>query len=144
VLDGKDIVLLGMRDEVLPIDLTYIDERELELIMQFIHNVAYTELISRSIESMCDWSVRAQNVFKRNRFESIGHILGVTKNQVHCLHGCGYKTRKEVYDVYKSYGLTLPNWEPGEYYDKFNYQFKDERGRTEVVSKLIDRDEEDI
>lgn len=123
---ATDIVLLGMRDEVLPIDLSYTDEEEIAMIMDFVHELAYTELLSREIMSMWEWSVRTQGVLAQNNLIQVGHIVGLSKIEVNRMAGCGYKTRKEIYDVYKSYGLIMPNWSPGMYYEKANYQFNDE------------------
>lgn len=125
-IDGeKDIVLLGVREEILPIDMNYMDDREVELIIDFVHRVARKELLSRSIISMHDWSSRAQTLFIEHEFHIIQHIVVLSKNEVNDLNGCGYKTRKEIYDICKSYGLTLPNWSPGYYYERKNYIFKD-------------------
>ena len=122
----KDIVMLGTFDEVMLIDMIYIDELELEQIIEFIHEIAYHELLSRNVKSMTDWSVRAISLFNRYDFSIIDHIVSLTKNQVNALNGCGYKTRKEIYDTCISYGLTVPTWTPGDYYNKMNYIFEDE------------------
>jgi hypothetical protein len=125
-MDGeKDIVLFGMRDEILPIDMSYMDDREVMLIVDFVHHIAWKELLSRTIQSMHDWSSRARTLFIDHDMSIIQHVVILSKNEVNRLNGCGYKTRKEIYDVYKSYGLTLPNWMPGDYYERKNYIFTD-------------------
>lgn len=140
----KDIVLLGMRDEVLPIDLNYTDEREVELMIDFIHKIAYTELLSRNVGTMTEWSVRALNLFTRHNLVLVGHVMGLTKNEVNRLTGCGYKTRKEIYETYKSYGLIISNWEPGQYYDKMNYKFEDNNGKSEIVTIVSEKEDDTV
>ena len=123
---SKCIIVLGMKDEIVPIDMNYIDDREILLIVDFVHHVAWKELLSRTIRSMHDWSSRANTLFLQYDFNLIGHLAVLSKNEVNNLQGCGYKTRKEVYDICKSYGLTLPNWMPGMFYDERpRYIFKD-------------------
>jgi ERCC4-type nuclease len=91
--------------------------------VDFVHNVTWKELLSRTIKSMHDWSSRVNTLCLQYDFNLIGHLVVLSKNEVNYLEGCGYKTRKEIYDVYKSYGLTMPNWQPGGYYEKKNYIF---------------------
>ena len=58
-------------------------------------------------------------------------MVSLTQNQVNSLNGCGYKTRKEIYNACISYGLTVPQWTPGDYYDRMNYKFTDESDTLE-------------
>ena len=124
-VDKKDTVVLGMQYEVLSIDMNYMNNREVELIVDFVHHIAWKELLSRTIKSMCDWSSRANTLFIEHNFRFIGHLVVLSKDEVSKLNGCGYKTRKEVYETYKSYGLIMQNWMPGDYYERRNYVFKD-------------------
>ena len=122
--NSKDIVLLGMKDEILPIDFMYVNDEEIACIMDFVHGIAQQELVSRSVMSMAEWSLRARSVFINNDLSQVGHVIVLTKNEVNRLIGCGYITRKEIYDVYRSYGLQVPGWEPGYYYEKLNNRYK--------------------
>lgn len=123
---NKTIILLGMPDEVVSIDMNYIDDREVVLILDFIHHIVWKELLSRSLYSMCDWSSRTNTIFLQYDLTLVGHVAVLSKSEVNRLHGCGYHTRKEIYEVCKSYGLILSNWVPGTYYEeKPRYVFKD-------------------
>lgn len=128
---NTDIVMLGMKDEVLPIDFMYVNDEEIECIMGFVHKTAWQELLSRTIRSMAEWSSHAMTVFTENSMSQVGHVIVLTKNEVNRLRGCGYITRKEIYETYKLYGLVMPQWEPGHYYERMNnrYKFEDEEVR---------------
>ncbi len=121
----KTIILLGVYGEVVPIDMTYIDDGGVEVLVDFVYRVMYRELLSRSIRSLHDWSSRVNTLFLRHNMVCVEHIVILSKNEVNRLSGCGYKTRKEIYDVCKSYGLDLPSWYPGDYYERKNYIFTD-------------------
>ena len=121
----KDRIVLGVREEVLSIDMMYMDIAGVEEMIDFVHHTAWKELLSRSIKSMKDWSSRANNLFIEYNFRLIGHLVVLSKDEINQLHGCGYKTRKEIYETYKSYGLIMNNWMPGDYYERRNYVFKD-------------------
>ena len=120
----KDVILLGARSEILAIDFMYVNDEEIACIMEFVHDIMWQELLSRSIRSMAEWSSHAQTVFTQNGFSQVGHIIGLTKNEVNRLKGCGYITRMEIYNIYKYYGLIMPQWEPGVYYEKQNNRYK--------------------
>lgn len=119
----KDVVVLGMKDEILSINWEYQDEQELKHMIQFVHNVAYKELLSRSLMNMCDWSSRVRTLFITHRLDLISHVVLLSKDEVNQLHGGGYKTRKEVFDTFQVYGISIPNWMPGYYYERANYKF---------------------
>lgn len=125
VVEKKDVIMLGAKDEILSIDMMYMDMVGVEVMIDFVHWVAWKELLSRTIRSMKDWSARTNNLFIENNFRLIGHLVVLSKDEVNQLHGCGYKTRREVYNTYKSYGLIMQNWMPEDYYDKKNYVFKE-------------------
>jgi hypothetical protein len=120
---NRDIVLLGMKDEIMPIDLEYLDEFEAELVTGFVYHVAYNELVSRTLKDMAEWSSRAMTLFETHRMERIRDIIHMTKNEVNRLSGGGYVTRKEIYDVFRLHGIIMPNWMPGHYYERMNYKF---------------------
>jgi len=122
--DNRDVVLLGMRDEILSIDFMYVNDEEVACIMEFVHKIAWQELISRTILSMAEWSSHAKTVFINHSFSQVGHIIILTKDEVNRLYGCGYMTRKEIFEVFKSYGIVLSGWEPGHYYEKRNCRYK--------------------
>ena len=121
---NKDIVLLGMRDEILPIDFMYVNDEETACIMDFVHGIMWQELISRTIMSMAEWSSHAKTVFMNHSFNQVGHIIVLSKDEVNRLNGCGYMTRKEIFEVFKLYGLYMSSWEPGHYYERQNNRYK--------------------
>lgn len=124
VFSSSDKVIVGTINEIVPVDMSCMDEKEIRIVLDFIHHIAWKELLSRPIHSMKDWSARANTLFLEYDFVLIGHLAVLSKNEVVELNGCGYKTKKEIYDTCKSYGLTLPNWVPGTYYEeKPNYIF---------------------
>lgn len=119
----KEIILFGMKNEILSINWDYQDEQELVHMIQFVHNTAYKELLSRSLTSMCDWSSRVRTLFITHRLDLISHVVLLSKNEVNQLNGGGYKTRKEIFDTFKVYKIDIPNWMPGYYYERANYKF---------------------
>lgn len=104
------------------IDFTNMGE-EVESIVEWIHKLSFKELISRSIESMWDWEIRTKNMFVNNHLYKVGDITSLPLGKVNRLIGCGYTTRKEVYDVFFMYHLRLKFWEPDMHYSKMNYVF---------------------
>jgi hypothetical protein len=111
----KEIMTLGVKGEVVPFDFTSMGSEAAPLV-EAIHNIAKEELFSRDVVSYFDWSGRAKNMFLRNKLFTVGSVMYLTLRQVDNLVMCGYKTRKEVYDQFKSIGILLPNWEPEKYW----------------------------
>jgi hypothetical protein len=106
------------------IHLTDINGKDnVESIVECIHKIAMKELFSRSLESMWDWEIRTKNMFINNHLYRISDVATLPDRKVNRLMGCGYTTRKEVYDVFWQYHLRLKYWEPDKHYSKLNYKF---------------------
>ena len=121
-----DVLTLGARHEIIPYDFTELGAGEIEEVVEFIHAVAYVELIGRPLLTMADWSPRTVSMFLRHRMNVISDIMSLDLRQINRLVGCGHKTRQEVYNVFCEYGMKLDSWMPGHYWARMNYQFKDE------------------
>lgn len=104
------------------IDFTNMEE-EAESIIECIHKLSFKELLSRSIESMWDWEMRTKNMFLNNHLHRVGDVTVLPLGKVNRLIGCGYTTRKEVYEVFEHYHLRLKFWEPNNHYTRANYKF---------------------
>jgi hypothetical protein len=98
-------------------------EDGVESIVECIHKIAMRELSSRSLESMWGWEVRTVHMFSNNHLYHVGDVVGLPLGKVNRLVGCGYQTRKEVYDVFCMYHLKLIHWIPELHYSKNNYKF---------------------
>jgi hypothetical protein len=94
-------------------------EEEAEHIVGSLHRIALSELLSRSITSMWDWEMRTKNMFQHNALTYIRDVTSLSVGRVNRLMGCGYVTRKEVFDVFCLYHLKLTHWQPRE----VNYRF---------------------
>lgn len=108
--------------EISLVDLTNIEEG-VGSIVECIHKVAYQEFMSRILTSMWGWEVRTIHMFSNNHLYHVGDIVGLPLGKVNRLLGCGYQTRKEVYDVFCMYHLRLKHWSPELHYSKANYKF---------------------
>ena len=98
----KNVLTLGVLGEVHTYDFTNLGSigesaKELEEIIEFIHAVAYVELLSRPVETMYDCSIRVNTMFLRNRLHEVSDVMCLTLRNVNQLSGCGYKVRQEVY-----------------------------------------------
>ena len=112
------------RYELSLVNLIDIGEEEgIESLVELIHKLAYNEFLSRRIDSMWDWELRTKNMFVNNHLHKVGDVAGLPIGKVNRLIGCGYITRKEVYDVFWMYHLRLKFWEPDKHYSKLNYKF---------------------
>jgi len=98
-------------------------EEGAENIIECIHYMAYQELMSRTIISMWGWEVRTKHMFENNHLSSVGDVVSCQLGKVNRLKGCGYQTRKEVYEVFCMYHLKLKHWSPELHYSKANYKF---------------------
>jgi hypothetical protein len=125
---GKVVVLLltqmgELREhEASLVDLTNIQEG-IESVVECIHKVAMEELFVRNLKTMWDWEVRTKNMFKDNHLYKVGDVAMLPTGKVNRLIGCGYTTRKEVYDVFWTYHIRLKFWAPDKHYSKMNYRF---------------------
>jgi hypothetical protein len=98
-------------------------EEDVEGVVELIHQMAYQELVSRSILSMWGWELRTRHMFESNRLEYIRDIMALPLGKVNRLIGCGYVTRKEVYEVFCIYHIKLKYWMPELHWEKMNYKF---------------------
>ena len=104
------------------VDFTNMEE-EAESIVECIHQMAYQELLSRSISSMWGWEIRTKHMFEQNHLQVISDVVRLQLGHVNRLRGCGYVTRKEVYEVFCAYHLKLRHWAPELHWEKQNYKF---------------------
>jgi hypothetical protein len=106
------------------IDFVEITQEEgIESVIELIHKEALKEFMSRSVHSMWDWELRTKNMFINNHLYRIGDVAGLPVGKVNRLMGCGYTTKKEVYDVFYLHHLKLKFWNPDVPYTKMNYKF---------------------
>ncbi len=112
-------LMLGVVGEVIPYDFTNLGWNALELI-EALNKVLYDHLINRPLLEEADWSVRTRNMFLRNRLTKVGQVLFMDVDHVNRLAGCGYQTRKNVYEEFQKKGIDLPAWKPEKYWEKYN------------------------
>jgi hypothetical protein len=124
---GVVILLLTQMGELREYEASLVDfdnmGEAVESIVECIHKMAMREFLSRSLESMWDWELRTKNMFINNHLYRIEDIATLPVGKVNRLVGCGYTTRKEVYDVFEAYHLRLKFWNPDRHYSKMNYKF---------------------
>lgn len=127
----QDTLTLGVREEIVAYDFTHLgwDAQE---IVGFIYDVAFTELVSRNIFEVWDWSQRVKNMFMRNRLDTVGKVMHISVKDINKLGGCGYKSRNEVFMVFESLGMKLPNWEPSNYWNKYSDKKEEDKDRLQV------------
>lgn len=124
-----EVVILALTEPKERYELSLVDfvelEKEdgLESIVGHIHNIALKELTSRTLGSMWSWEVGTKRMFEYNKLEKVRDITALSIGAVNRLTGCGYKTRKEIYDVFCMYHLRLKHWSPELHYSKQNYKF---------------------
>jgi hypothetical protein len=104
------------------VDFTNMEDRA-ESIIECIHYMAYQELLSRTILSMWGWELRTKHMFEANGLHYIRDIMALPLGKVNRLIGCGYITRKEVYEVFYMYHIKLKHWAPELHWEKMNYRF---------------------
>lgn len=114
-----DVITLGMKHEIIPFDFTILGEEAMPFV-EVIHTFAYTELLSRPVLQMIDWSTRVQNMFMKNHLNLIKDVVMISEAHIQRLMGCGYKTRQEVFSIFKEYGIILEQWNPDKYWDKYS------------------------
>lgn len=96
---------------------------EVESIVASIHQTAMREFLSRDVVTMWKWEPRTEHMFDNNHLQSVAHVVDLSVGMVNRLKGCGYTTRKEVYDVFRMYHLKLNHWAPERHRSKANYKF---------------------
>ena len=119
-----ECIILGHIEEIRLIDFPRM-EKDAEHMISSIHRIVIREFMSRSLLSMWDWEVRTQHMFEHNTLQNVQDVIVLPSRQVDRLQGCGYVTRKEVYDIFKLYHIKLNNWSPENHRSKMNYKFKE-------------------
>lgn len=130
--------MLGAIGEVIPYDFTNMGWEAKPLIEQ-INIIAFTELVNRSLFDSFDWGTRVKNMFLRNKLKTVGNVVFLSLEDVNRLSYCGYKTRKEVYDVFlNELNMELKQWNPDEYWESVNVR---KRGKLDSKIRASDREE---
>lgn len=114
----KDLLTLGVREEVMSYDFTYLGWEAYE-ITEFIYSVAFTELVSRPVLDIWDWSVRVRTLLIENNLDTVGKMMHIKVEEINTLRRCGFKLRKEIYEVLTSLSIPVENWHPNKYWDKW-------------------------
>ena len=117
-MNDNDVWMLGHMSETHQRDFTNMKE-ETEHLIASLHKIALSELLSRSIISVWDWELRTAHMFQHNALTSIHDVTSLSVGRVNRLIGCGYTTKKEVYEVFRMYHIELVHWRARE----MNYQF---------------------
>lgn len=121
------ILLITQLGELQEYEGSLVDFEEMgeaaESIVECIHHRALAELLSRSVESMWDWEVRTKNMFENNYLKTLQDVVSLSMGRVNRLVGCGYYTRKEVYEVFCLYHVKLQYWAPemGREYKRYKF-----------------------
>lgn len=129
----KQVFVIGVRDEIMPVSFVEMGW-ETQWIIEKLHIIAYNELIHRNILTVFDWSLRTKNIFLHNNIRAIGHVICAELRYINNLVGCGFKSRREIYEVFNyELGIKLNQWNPDLYMDKF--QFNKGVGEVEEVEE---------
>lgn len=119
----REIIVLGKREEICSIDIEHMGD-EAEEIIEFIHAVAYVELLSRDVLSMFEWGPHVRNTFAKHNIRTVSDVMSLDLRQINRMSGCGHIMRKQVYEIFCSYGFKLAAWMPGHYWERMNYKFE--------------------
>ena len=120
----KEVVTLGVKGEVVPIDFTDMGY-EAQWLMEKLHDVVYRELVYRDIFPLHDWSVRVKHLFENNKLRTVGSIIHIELKAINKLPMCGFKVRKEVFDTFlNEFGIRVNQWSPEHYWNKYDFQEK--------------------
>lgn len=119
-----EVWALGELREIHPLQFPQM-EQEAEHIIASLHRIAMTEFMSRTILSVWDWEVRTKHVFENNHIQYVKDVITLTIGQVNRLVGCGYKTRKEVYEIFTLFHIRLAHWSPEKHWNKNSYKFQE-------------------
>ena len=123
-LKNKDVITLGHVQEINPMNFVDMGDTVQNLIAQ-IHIICLEEFMSRSVLSVWCWSRRVENIFRNNKINKLQDLLNMTLHQVNRLTSCGFKSRKEIYEIFiKEYNIKLHNWNPDHHWDKYLYDSK--------------------
>ena len=118
---GREILTLATLREIEPFDFTDMGE-EASWLMYKIHWLMKQELFSRSIMSLYDWSTRTTSMFIGNQLLTVGDVCTISLDNINKMHGCGFKTRKEIYFTFRyQFNIKLRQWNPDEYMDKYKF-----------------------
>jgi hypothetical protein len=123
-----DLLLYQFREplnyDVSLVDFTNLTEEEgVGSIVELVHKAVFQEMMSRSLESAWGWEVRTKHMFESNNLNTVGDVVLLKEGNVNRLIGCGYTTRKEVYEVFCMFHLRLKFWEPEKHRSRVNYKF---------------------
>lgn len=115
--------ILGLLEEIDPMSFE-IMQYEVSPLIESVHKIALNEFLSRTLVSMWDWEIRTQHMFQDNRLNMVNDVIVLPSKLVDRLKGCGYKTRKEVYDIFTLHHVKLHYWSPDKHWGKNNYKFE--------------------
>lgn len=118
----EDGIAIGCINEIRQIDFLSMGHNAEHMIAS-IHRIAMRELFSRRLVTVWDWEIRTRHMFENNKLYIVQDVITLSPGHVNRLKGCGYKTRKEVYDIFILYHIKLNNWSPEHHYSKANYKF---------------------
>lgn len=131
-------LMLGTKNEVIPIDFTTWGWGAKDIISQ-IYSIVFTELVNRDIFTVGDWSVRTKNMFLNNNIKKVMDLLEINLNGVQSVNnliGCGFKTRKQIYERFKELNIELSSWNPDYYWTKsYKPQRRSNNGTYSTVFK---------
>lgn len=116
----REVIMLGDVHEINdPINFVDMGHEAKGLINQ-LHLICLKELMSRSVSSVWCWSKRVENIFKNNNIVTIQNLVTITLAEVNNLANCGFKSRREIYDIFlKEYNIKLNQWNPEHHWDKY-------------------------
>ena len=115
----KDVMTLGHVHEIHPVNFIDMGLEAQGFITQ-IHIIALEELMNRSVISVWCWSRRVENIFKNNHINTVRDLTIITLQEVNRLPSCGFKSRREIYDIFlKEYNIKLNQWNPEHHWDKY-------------------------
>ena len=118
----KEFMILGERGEVMSYDFTEIGWEAQDMIEK-LHVWARMELMCRDIMDVWDWSLRTRHMFENNNMTTIGNVAHIQLKQINNLPQCGFKTRREVYNIFFSeLNIKLHQWNPDQIMDRYRFE----------------------
>ena len=120
----KEIITLGEIKELYIIDHDFVMMgHDARYMMEKIHTWAKMELMCRDVLYITDWSSRTRHMLENNEFTTIGHVCHTPIQVINRLPQCGYKIRREVYNVFDiELKIKLHQWNPDQYLDKHRFE----------------------